>query len=42
MRLREHGYHDTQSGRAAFADCATGWGEALTLLRFYVEHGLRY
>ena len=42
VRLREHGYRDTPSGRAAFAECATGWGEALTLLKFYVEHGLRY
>jgi hypothetical protein len=22
--------------------CATGWGEALTLLKFYLEHGLTY
>jgi hypothetical protein len=22
--------------------CATGWGEALTLLKFHLEHGLRY
>ena len=42
MRLRESGYQNTPSGRRAFADCAAGWGEALTLLKFYVEHGLRY
>ena len=42
VRLREHGYPDTPQGREAFADCAAGWGEALTLLEFYVEHGLRY
>ncbi len=42
VRLREVGFRDTPSGRAAFANCATGWGEALTLLKFYVEHGLRY
>jgi uncharacterized protein YndB with AHSA1/START domain len=42
VRLREAGFRDTPSGRVAFADCATGWGEALTLLKFYVEHGLRY
>ena len=42
IRLREYGYQDTPSGRKAFAECAAGWGEALTLLKFYVEHGLRY
>jgi hypothetical protein len=42
VRLREHGYADTPAGREAFVTCATGWGEALTLLKFYVEHGLRY
>ncbi|MDP8910748.1 MAG: SRPBCC domain-containing protein [Actinomycetota bacterium] len=42
VRLRERGYPDTPAGREAFADCAAGWGEALTLLKFYVEHGLRY
>jgi uncharacterized protein YndB with AHSA1/START domain len=42
VRLREHGYHDTPSGRAALMECATGWGEALALVKFYVEHGLRY
>ncbi len=42
VRLREHGYHNTPEGRKAFATCATGWGEALTLLKFYVEHGVRY
>lgn len=24
------------------SDCSTGWGEALTLLKLYVEHGVRY
>ena len=42
MRLREHGYPDTPEGMAGLMSCATGWGEALTLLKFYVEHGLRY
>ena len=42
VRLRESGYHDTPSGRSAILDCASGWGEALTLLKFYVEHGVRY
>lgn len=42
IRLREHGYHDTASGLRAMLDCSVGWGEALTLWKFYVEHGLRY
>ena len=23
-------------------ECATGWGEALALLKFYLEHGVVY
>ena len=23
-------------------ECAAGWGEALTLLKFYLEHGVTY
>ena len=42
VRLREHGYPDTPAGWSGFCDCSTGWGEALTLLKFYVEHGVRY
>jgi uncharacterized protein YndB with AHSA1/START domain len=42
VRLREHGYPDTADGWKQFVSCATGWGEALTLLKFYVEHGVRY
>jgi uncharacterized protein YndB with AHSA1/START domain len=42
VHLREWGYQDTESGWRACLDCAAGWGEALTLLKFYVEHGLRY
>ncbi|HWG84417.1 MAG TPA: SRPBCC domain-containing protein [Deinococcales bacterium] len=42
VRLREHGYAETESGRRRALECAAGWGEALTLLKFYVEHGIRY
>ncbi len=42
IRLREHGYEDTSSGRKAMLACAGGWGEALTLLKFYLEHDLKY
>jgi uncharacterized protein YndB with AHSA1/START domain len=42
VRLRESGYHDTPDDLATCLDCAAGWGEALTLLKFYVEHGVTY
>ena len=42
VSLREFGFAQTASGIAALANCATGWGEALTLLKFYLKHGLRY
>jgi uncharacterized protein YndB with AHSA1/START domain len=42
VRLREHGYPDTPEGWAGFQSCSTGWGEALTLLKFHVEYGVRY
>jgi uncharacterized protein YndB with AHSA1/START domain len=42
VRLLEHGYPDTPEGWAGYADCSTGWGEALTLLKMYVEHDIRY
>jgi uncharacterized protein YndB with AHSA1/START domain len=28
--------------RSPFAMCASGWGEALTLLKFFLEHGVTY
>jgi uncharacterized protein YndB with AHSA1/START domain len=28
--------------RSPFAMCASGWGEALTLLKFWLEHGITY
>ena len=42
VTVKEYGYKDTEEGRSRCLECATGWGEALTLLKFYVEHGLRY
>ncbi len=42
VRLREHGYQNTPDGRERLLDCAAGWGEALTLLKFYAEHGISY
>lgn len=42
LRVVDDGYPDTERGKELFMDCAAGWGEALTLVKFWVEHGLRY
>ncbi len=42
VRLREYGYNDSESSSRAMLNCAVGWGEALTLLKFYLEHGIHY
>jgi uncharacterized protein YndB with AHSA1/START domain len=40
--LHEEGYENTPEGWDRCLDCATGWGEALTLVKFYLEHGVTY
>ena len=42
VRLREHGFAPTAKGRESFAGNSLGWGEVSTLLKFYIEHGVRY
>ncbi|MFD0587319.1 SRPBCC domain-containing protein [Paenibacillus sp. GCM10027627] len=42
VSVEESGYKGTAADLKAFADCAVGWGEALTLLKFYLEHGVTY
>jgi uncharacterized protein YndB with AHSA1/START domain len=42
LRLREHGFAPTAKGREDFGGHSTGWGEAATLMKFYVEHGVHY
>jgi len=42
VRLNEYGYEDSQEGHRRLIECATGWGEALTLLKFFCEHGVIY
>lgn len=42
VRLSESGYLQSHAGLRSMLDCATGWGEALTLCKFFVEHGIRY
>jgi len=42
LRLREHGFAPTAKGRESFAGNSLGWGEVSTLLKFYIEHDVRY
>ena len=42
VTLTERGYKDTPESRAMMLECASGWGEALTLLKFYIEKGIVY
>ena len=42
VAVSEDGYPNTPDGRAMILECATGWGEAVTLLKFYLEHGVTY
>lgn len=43
VRVTDHGYPTgTHAEIRDSANCAVGWGEALTLLKFSAEHALRY
>ena len=42
LRLTEQGYTNDSNGRTMALECAAGWGEAMTLLKFYLEHGIIY
>ena len=42
LKLQETGYLNTPQGHTVFNSCATGWGEAMTLLKFYLEKGFTY
>jgi len=42
VKLVEKGYALNEEDLAILVGCAVGWGEALTLLKFYLERGLTY
>jgi uncharacterized protein YndB with AHSA1/START domain len=42
LTVEDDGYLNTPEGIDAFGYCAAGWGEALTLLKFYLERGITY
>lgn len=42
VRLTESGYEDSPAGVQDFLNRVSGWAQALTLMKFYVEHGVTY
>jgi uncharacterized protein YndB with AHSA1/START domain len=40
VRLKEEGYRLSQKDKSALVSCAAGWGEALMLLKMYLEYGI--
>jgi uncharacterized protein YndB with AHSA1/START domain len=42
VEVTEKGYPDTSKGRQMILECACGWAEAVTLLKFYLEKGVVY
>ena len=42
VKVTENGYANTADGHRRSLECAVGWGEALTLLKFHVEYGIHY
>jgi hypothetical protein len=42
VRVFEAGYPLDWHGVETLALCAAGWGEASTLLKFYLERGVKY
>jgi uncharacterized protein YndB with AHSA1/START domain len=42
VRITESGYSYEEADVISCLECACGWGEALTLLKFHLEHGVKY
>ena len=42
VHVSEFGFSDDDEGLHSMLQSAAGWGEALTLLTMYLEHGLKY
>lgn len=42
LTVHEVGYTGSRQQMEACLDCACGWGEALTLLKFFIEQGATY
>jgi uncharacterized protein YndB with AHSA1/START domain len=42
VHLVEYGYEDSPAGTQDFLNRVSGWAQVLTLMKFYVEHGVTY
>ena len=42
LTVTESGYKNTATDLKTYMGCATGWGEALTLLKVFLEHDVIY
>ena len=42
VRVRQHGYDASRAGRDLLASCSAGWGRAMTMLKYFLEHGIIY
>ena len=42
VHVTESGHTASKKDMEALVECASGWGEALTLLKMYLEHGVTY
>lgn len=42
VHLIEYGYEDTPDGMTDLLNRVSGWAQVLTLMKFYLEHGVGY
>jgi uncharacterized protein YndB with AHSA1/START domain len=42
VHLIETGYEDTSEGMQDLLNRVSGWAQVLTLMKFYLEHGVKY
>ncbi len=42
VRLVEHGFPGTPQGTKNLSERASGWGHVMTLMKFYLEYGVKY
>jgi uncharacterized protein YndB with AHSA1/START domain len=42
LQVEESGHTTSRKDLEALVECAGGWGEAVTLLKMYLEHGITY
>lgn len=42
VEVIQTGFPNNKEGLSMYGQCSSGWSEALTLLKIYVEHGISY